>query len=86
MLSRNHNDFIKPLLRYYSLKIRVTEKRRTLKDILARAVKTVTQKFGAEYAEVRAQRLFKQCLHLRMVVVLKQQNSESKAELLYAYW
>jgi TldD protein len=36
-----------------------------LKDILVKAVDTATQKFGAEYAEVRAQRLFKTTLALK---------------------
>jgi TldD protein len=36
-----------------------------LKDILVKAADTATQKFGAEYAEVRAQRLFKTTLALK---------------------
>ncbi|MCK4424129.1 TldD/PmbA family protein [Candidatus Bathyarchaeota archaeon] len=36
-----------------------------MKDILAKAVKTAGQEFGAEYAEVRAQRLFKTMLTLK---------------------
>ncbi|MEM3641874.1 MAG: DNA gyrase modulator, partial [Candidatus Bathyarchaeia archaeon] len=36
-----------------------------MKNILARVMDTATQKFGAEYAEIRAQKLFKTMLTLK---------------------
>jgi TldD protein len=62
--SGNHNNFIMVFLNK-SLPHLILERKQCLKDLLVKVVDGAVQKFGAEYAEVRAQRLFGTMLTLK---------------------